>query len=159
MITYQQYVERARLKQNTFFAYGYVSATAAQYGHVELWNPATSGLNIFVYRVFMSAAAATLVTIRSHTSKLGSVAATHSNFTLGSGHEHVAEPYQFANAAPQGTQIGVMFIAAGAAHNHLTDGLIVPPGRSIILASGTVNADFYAGMEWAEVTLAPPNFS
>lgn len=153
MKKYNDYITEERMKHRTFFSYALVAATAGSLGHVELWNPATSGLNMFVYKVFMSAASATKLTIRTHTSKIGSVAASHSNFVLGETHTHYAEPYIFTNAVAQGTELGAMFIGAGMAHSHDTNGLIVVPGRSLIIASGTVNADFYAGFEWAEIII------
>ena len=151
--TFDQLVDRFLMKNRGFWNRTLVLATAGNYGHVELWNPATSATNLLVYRLWIATVANRHPTIRSTTSLIAGTTVTPNSSVFGSAAVSKANVRSILNAAVQGTQIATITTAAYIPAMIETR-WIIKPGRGIIIAGAAQNANFNAGFSWAEVPLA-----
>ena len=119
---------------------GFSAAVAGQNAYIELWNPATSGVDVFVRRIkIISAETAYIVKVKSHTAKQGSTAISIAPIALGGAASSV-ECYGNSSAAVSGTQRGSFIISVGAEYDFLLpDPIVINPGLSLILENTTVN--------------------
>ncbi len=145
--------EISRVKNgNSFVAFSYGGAVAGQYQHVQLWNPADSGLNAFVTGYTLYTGAAGRAALRKFTAALASSyapAANPINKNL-SGAVSSLENRYAASAAYVGDQIGALLRSDAATSPIVafSEPIMVPPGYGIGFANVTVNEDIGASIQF-----------
>lgn len=128
------------------------AAIAAQYSHVQLWNPAGSGKVLNVSKFIVNSSSATAVHVRSHNVALGTYQWNGVSKKLG-GPQAAGELRGTNNAAilPAGPSILGMTLQANLPYSHkLDEPIIVLPGMGIVAISTTLATDVAANFEWYE---------
>lgn len=143
--------ERA-IAGTAFTGYGSQPAVAAQYSHVQLWNPAGSGRVLVVTQIKAHVSAAgTAVYLCDHNAALGTAQPNPASKSFGVG-APVSLCKSTTNAAVLGTPIDAM--ALGVANDTkvfpLSHAIIVTPGRGIMVVTNVVNLNLTASFEFDE---------
>jgi hypothetical protein len=113
---------------------------AAQFAHVQLWNPAASGLRLIVHEAQVSVAVAGDGSFRRHNAQLAAAGAVIESKNVGGAAPVSTLMRTENNAALQGTVIAsVSLLAAKTEIYKFFDPFIVPPGFGLIFASNVVN--------------------
>jgi len=125
-----------------FMAYGYQAPVAAQYSHVQLWNPAASGVNVYVEKSLISLGVTGGVFIARYNTALttlsGSLVAKKSSAS--------ASASQIRNEANAGALysgiLAALTIPAGTPFMlEFTEPVLLPPGYGLIFLNQTANRD------------------
>lgn len=124
---------------------------AADFSHVQLWNPAGSG-RILVLETLQISVDSGSVALRRHTAALANLATAPANKFLG-GAAGVGEVRHQANASAIGTSfngsVGASF--GQSPINFLNRPVIIPAGHGLIVSHNTVNINTRAMFEWLEL--------
>ena len=132
----------------------FCGAVAAQYAHIQLWNPSTTK-NAIIEQVLMSSSSAISATIRGHNASL-STPCTQANPAAKKigGIDSVMQQFQqnSASVIPTGKVLGVLSLTAGTqAIYKLAEPVIVPPSQGLCMYVSTiVNTDLQCVFELYE---------
>ena len=116
---------------------------AAEYGAVQLWNPADSAVDVVVEQVMVSSPAATFLQLRSNVASLGS--GTGAVCKLLGGAASSALIVSYGNAALPGSLIEEQMVLAYTKTEFVRGApIVVPPGVGLIAVVGVVNVGIAA---------------
>lgn len=151
-ISREEWLDQVRAGR-AFAGFGNQAAVAAQFSHVQLFNPASSGVRLLVYRIFASSSLVTAYKLCRHDTELPTDATTKANL-LTSGSAPVARVRITANAVEQGSQFGQHNGLANDARVIADDWLgEVAEGHGLLIRQNQVNADLAVTYFWLEVPL------
>jgi len=126
--------------------------TSAQYGAVQIKNPAASGVAALVDQITLSIPAGLVRSIRRYDTDLATDVGAGLNVDIG-GANAKCHVRQETNATLNGSIITRSFDAAGGTLVHdFKRPLVLSPGQGIMLVCETVNNGVFAVYEWREVT-------
>lgn len=141
------------LADAAFFGYQSCGAVAAQYSHIELWNPAGSGKNLFVETCALTAqVTAQTISIGRHNAAYATAGNTPVNKYFGHGALSVAQMRSLNNAASIATEYGPAYGCPASQTIPLvfSEPLLIPPGQGLIAVANTVNLAIVGAWEWYE---------
>jgi hypothetical protein len=126
----------------SYHTFGFQAAVAAQYSHVQLWNPLTSGRRLILWDLTgVAIGAAMTFGLRHYNAALTNLFHTPQPkrvHTLGA--SPATQCRVQTNAAPLGTQFGYFAMAASNSFVvPLKVPLIIDPGCSVVVVNDTVN--------------------
>ena len=129
-----------------------VNAVAAQYGHLQLWNPAGSGKNITVNKLMMHAVAtATACAVARHSTALTTLAGPPGNCLLGGAASAAEGRSQLSAAGLIVDQFGVFSLPADQSIPvDLNNPIIIPPNDGLLIWCATVNIKIGATLFYVE---------
>lgn len=128
------------------------SAAAAQYPHVQLWNPAESGKNVYVPAFSVSVAVAQVVNVGSLTTGITTTAADFGPKLFGAAAGVASVRSQSIGTIVITKKINGMFIAANGSYDfQLREPIVLGPGVGLVLVGGTVNTTITGNFEWFEL--------
>lgn len=137
------------------FCTGYASTgVPVNTGHVELWNPADSGVNVKVTRAscWLSAGGSFYVTF--HSAALSTPSGVRINTNLGQSGDPAALTLSEDNAVPLGAVIGYYVYNAGAASSDIVQRpILLQPGQGLGMRAVTAATNVNANFLWEEVSV------
>lgn len=129
-----------------------LAAVAGQYSHVQLWNPATSQVSLYVEALSLSSAVAGAIGVGKNVTALPTAGQISMNKYLGGA--VAAGLLKITNNAVQQyvPGFGLSYtLAAGIAQViNFREPIVVPPGNGLVCFAGAVNTDLTACFEWYE---------
>lgn len=144
--------ERVRtLTDKAFVAYINVAPAAGSAPYVQLWNPAGSGKNLVVERMYLCSSTQQAIRI-GVTAQLPTVVGAPQNKRIGASATTVAEARVHTAQAPGvGTAIyNVYCIASQAQLIQLTEPIVIAPGQGLTVAAPVLNSDLPTNFEYYE---------
>lgn len=147
---------RARTIANAaFLSNAQIAGFAANYGHVQLFNPAASGKRAIVEAIGLYSVGACVIDITDTAVQLASLNAAPQAKLLG-GVASAMENRSQANAAFLGPVNSMMTVGLQATQQlfvKLAEPIIIPPGRALLVRDTTANQQFGAIFEYFEETI------
>ncbi|MFM0206946.1 hypothetical protein PQQ96_06005 [Paraburkholderia sediminicola] len=137
------------------FSAGYSSGSAAsQYSRIQLWNPAGSGVNLYVQQVSTYDVGATAISVPlllNSTQATTLVGQGMSKLAGGAAAQGQIRTDTTATASPAFT-LGVTALSgAGVTSNYPSaDPIVIPPGYGLTMEASVVNYDIGGMFEWYE---------
>jgi hypothetical protein len=125
-----------------FMGSGYMAATAAAYSHVQIWNPSTSGKNVYVEKLLCGLGVAGSISIARHNAAISTLTGSLLSKYSG-GADSACQIRTEANAAAlySGT-FAALYLPATTAYNlELAEPILLTPGKGLIFINQTVNRD------------------
>lgn len=142
---------RSKLSQS-FVGGRYVGPVAAQYGHLQLWNPGGTGKNLVLAQINYSTLATAGVWMGFYNAALATDLSVYIANKLVAAAVGVGQFRSTNNAA--------LLFTTGFNYIHLTssspqllrfsDPMVIPPGQGVVLALALLNTEFAAQFEWYE---------
>lgn len=127
------------------------AAVAAQLPQAQIWNPGTTGKNVYVERLSFSSATAQGLQLGYHNAAYTSASTDALNKYLGQA-IGAAQMRVMANAAAQFTAYGPAYLVA--ANTPFTvefaEPVLVSPGTGFCVFGGTANTNLVTNFEWYE---------
>lgn len=146
----EQWLSQLRAAR-AFLGSASIGPTAANYSHVQLYNPAGSGVQVIVRTAFASVAVAAFVNLGRYDVALTTDQGTGKNSLLGAAAAQAHIRSQ-DNAARLPTLVAQMYLQAGLPINFASEWLVeISPGQGIVLYPDTVNTEIVAAFSWYEV--------
>lgn len=139
------------LANDAFVASPYQAAVAAQYSHVELWNPAASGIDVMISQFSVRSATAGVIGVAFHNAALTTLRGAATSKLYG-GAAGLSEAREQANGASLGGNSILTFniSANGMQTVILKEPIVLVPSSGLLVRHGTVNADIGANLEFGE---------
>lgn len=139
------------LGNQAFLATSYQGAVAAQYPHVQLWNPAGSGKQIIVEAFAAASATAGGWQLRSAVAALTTLGAVPASKKVG-GASGIGQVRTVANAVAQGVDIMMQgYLQASTLYEKkLVEPIVLGPGTGINIMANALNVDITASFEYFE---------
>lgn len=127
------------------------AAVAAEYPHVQLFNPAASGKTLYIDGLVMSKGTSGAIYVGRYDTALITLSGNGVNQEFG-GAASVAELRSASLAAITiGDQIQSLYCGASVPYELVVIApFIVPPGFGMLLTVSVVNQDLYASFRWRE---------
>lgn len=131
-------------------ASGAITSTT-NYAQFEMWNPATSGVDVLVYHINLNCTGSGVL-LKTHTDKQGSTAKTLKNKLLG-GTALTFEFYGDDEASAAGTTVLTLDVVENVDKDidFLTP-LIIEPGKSLTISAAAKEKDLYTFIECVQRT-------
>lgn len=135
----------------SYGGYGEQPAVAANYPHVQLWNPLGSGKNLIVNEVAASSGNGGQLFLASHNAAIGSLAAYQASAKKFGGSASVAQLRNGALAAFVGTYLFGAWWGPNALYTvALTEPYVIPPGQGLLALNSVVNTTVMCGFQYYE---------
>lgn len=140
-----------RTKANVaFVGAGFQPAVAAQFSHVQLWNPPGSGVRMIVSQVSAIDSAGSLVYLSYHNAALtNAYVNANPQSKLAGGAVSNGQNRIQGNAAILGTNLLMFQAPTTGKELRLTEPMVIPPGQGAHIASFTVNTGLTAFFEFS----------
>ena len=129
-----------------------VAALAANFSHVQLFNPASSSVNLVIEKISVTAGAANaLVDLRSLTSALTTLSNNISNKLF-----KASTPVGEIRTQQNASALGILITPLGATQEGLTEvfagtlPFILPPSNGVLIVPQTANQAITVKFEWVE---------
>lgn len=142
------------LGNQAFMGTSYQGAVAAQYPHVQLWNPAGSGKQLIVGAFAAASATAGGWQLRSAVAALTTLGAAPGSKNVG-GAGGVGQVRMVTNAAAQGLTIMMQgYLQASTLYEKkLNEPIVLAPGAGINVLANALNVDITANFEFFEESI------
>jgi hypothetical protein len=124
---------------------------AAQFSHIQLWNPVGSGKTLLVRHVLAEMLTAGTIYLRADNVARATFDTNGNDLNLGAGGS-AAEIHTENNAALQGSRLGRHDVLASV-ETWWDDGwvAVITPGNGLNVIAGIVNVNLSADFTWAEI--------
>lgn len=132
-----------------FGGVSYSQALAGQISHVQLWNPAGSGKNLFVEQVYAQFTGVSSAQFVQHNAPLSVLSALQPASKMLGAAGSVAKLYVQQSAASIGAVNPVVTLGAGNIFQP-KEPIVIPPGYGLVVRKALVNEDIQGGFEWFE---------
>lgn len=142
------------LGNQAFMGTSYQGAVAAQYPHVQLWNPAGSAKRIIVEAFAAASATVGGWQLRSAVAALTTLGAAPASKNIG-GAAGVGQVRTAANVAAQGVDIMMQgYLQASTLYEKkLNEPIVLAPGTGINVMANALNVDMTANFEFFEESI------
>ena len=136
-----------------FIRGGGQTAVAAKNSHLQILNPAASGVTCLLDRIMFGLATGGQANLRIHSTALSTLQGGGSNKSVGGAAGQV-DVYADSNAGLLGTAIGAFYVGS----NDFIDIKLTRPfqlgeGEGLVIAASTVNVTMLGTFEWRELTI------
>ena len=141
-----------------------VAALAANRSQIQLFNPAGSNTWLILKRMWVGTGGGTTLNLKTHDTALTTLASTIASMLRQEGSSQVAPVGQVrqVQGAAVGSQIGLAAIQANITEffDFFTDdgeefnGLVIQPGRGILVSPNADNVEMKAMFQWSERQVA-----
>lgn len=135
-----------------FMAQGYQGGVAAEYQHVQLFNPAGSGRNVVVSKLIVISSVAAQAFRISVGSVAAAVLASAGVSKKVGGAASVAQIRTHSSAAPFGSLSMVAGVSAAYDSREVpfSEPILLPEGTGLIVGSNAVNVSLWGSFQWLE---------
>jgi hypothetical protein len=135
-----------------FMGYNAIGASAGNYGQVQLWNPPGSGKNLIVGAITPQAVANQTFIASTASIDIGGANVVPAPKMAGHATPSVAGIRAIATAALPARVVNsnMMVQAYNPQPYRFIEPIIVPPGRGLMLNTGSVNQECFCTFEWFE---------
>lgn len=126
---------------------------SGQYSRFQLWNPAGSGVNLYVLQVQPNISADASVYLASSTTQLATFAQKGQNKLMTGAQSKAGIYYDTTATPPAGPYLGLASpsgASQGQAVYPAADPIIVPPGYGLLVTVNLTNVQLYGAFEWYE---------
>jgi len=136
----------------SFFGSAPKGASPGNYSYVQMWNPAASGVDVYIEKIELHGSAVNSLCFSSHNAALTTLNTKVSNKIIG-GVAPQAELRDQYSAGMIGTRIVDIDYPLANVYSDLLKGSVakVPPGVGLIIGDLIVNTAFWIQFEWVEI--------
>lgn len=126
----------------SYMGYGYQAPVAAQYSHVQLWNPSTSGMNVYVEKMLISLGVAGGIFVAKYNAALTALSSSLvSKNTTAAASASQLRTEANAGALYSGILCALTIPAGTPFMLEFTEPVLLKPGYGLIVLNQTVNRD------------------
>ncbi|RQQ65545.1 hypothetical protein [Burkholderia stagnalis] len=143
---------KARTLNNSAFGIvGQASAVAGQYGRVQLWNAANTGVRLVVesIQVVNANAGGVGAYVQANAVQLATLVGP-GNAKIAGGTSAKAMCYTDTNAVQGNGGESSLYVNPGTYQIKFAEPLVIPPGYGLLIYGATVNAALQVNFEWYE---------
>lgn len=117
-----------------FIASEYISTSAGNYGHVQLWNPAGSGKRLIVEAINASLGSASTIALCKHNARLAAPIVVPESKRIGGADVSVAEVVEYQAASVAGSSFWTV-LGQNVVEKRFFEPVVIEPGNSILVRS------------------------
>lgn len=127
------------------------AASAGNFSHGQLWNPAGSGKNLILTKITPMVSPAAGIAVQRHNAALTTLIGNGYNKLLGNA-VSTAELRSQLNAAQIGTNFANFGLGTATDSKEVpfSEPIVIPPGFGVIVVPGVVNIAVWPNYQWTE---------